>query len=182
MERVARNNGILEQVEDTWSHSESVWRFAREIAKQAIARGFVVDLKFLEIACFTHDIGRMVTGGAASKELTDPIYHGMYGFRICKKAGFPEKLCRVCMRHTGGTGLSKTVNVKYGLAQKDTFAETLEEKILGYADLRNFTINGVHQTVSFRKAYNRFKQYPGAGQRIKKAHQFIKKITGGKVR
>lgn len=182
MEKIAKNNGIPEQAKDTWNHSKCVWRFAQEIASHAFKNGYRVDLEFLRIACLTHDIGRMVTGSKASKKLKDPIYHGKEGYKICKKAGFPEKLARVCMRHIGGTGLPKKVNIRYGLARKNTFAETLEEKILGYADLRTFTIGGTPQIVSFKRAYKRFKQFKGAGQRMKKAHQFIKKITKGKIK
>jgi len=182
MEKIAQNNGIPKQAKDTWEHSKCVWRFAKKIAKYAMANGYAVDLNFLKIACFVHDIGRMVTGSKKTKELKDPIYHGIGGYKICKKAGFSERLARVCQRHIGGTGLPKKINIQYGLAKNDTFAKTLEEKILGYADLRTFGTGGIPQIVSFKKAYNRFKKYPGAEERIKKAHQFIKKITGEKVK
>jgi putative nucleotidyltransferase with HDIG domain len=182
MEKIARRNGISKQAKDTWRHSRAIFHFAEEIAKCAIKNGFRVNLKFLKIACFTHDIGRMVTGSRATEELKNPIYHGIEGYKICKKAGFKEKLARVCQRHTGGTGLPKSENIKYRIARKDTFAETLEEKILGYADFRTFGIDGVPKIVSFQKAYNRFKKYPGAEQRIKKLQKFIKKITGRKIK
>jgi len=183
MTKVAKENGIPGQVKDTWRHSTVVWRFADKIAKLAIKNGYRVDRKLLKIAAYSHDLGRMVTGSRASMILKDAVYHGYEGYRILKQLGYP-KLAEFCRRHLGGSGLSWQINKKYGLGSNNTFAKTLEEKILAYADARTFFVKRKGPEIRpFKIAYNRFKVYPyGAGRRLKENHKLIKKITAGKIK
>ncbi|MFA6296676.1 MAG: HD domain-containing protein [Patescibacteria group bacterium] len=183
MKKVAKENGISEQVDETWDHETRVWKFAEKIAKLAIKNGNKVDLDFLKIACYTHDLGRMVSGSKASKELEPAIFHGMRGYKLAKEQGWPEKLARVCIRHMGGIGQTKEVNKKIGLGNKDTLAKTIEEKILAYADCRTFfnVEKGRADIYPFDVTYRRFKVYPRAGELLLKNKKFIDKITGGKL-
>ena len=183
MQDIAKENGILEQVDENWDHSTCVWKFADKIAKLAIKNGHEVDLNFLKVACYVHDIGRMKTGSKSLKELEPIRYHGLRGYEIVKKQGWLEKLARVCVRHMGGAGQTKDVNKEIGLGNKDTLAETIEERILAYADCRAFFDEklGRAKIEPFEKAYNKFKIYPGAGGLLKKNQEFIKKITANKI-
>jgi len=179
MEKIAKKNGILEEVENILDHCNCVWKFSEKIAKSAIKNGYNIDLDFLKIACYVHDIGRMMCGSKASRELKSDIYHGMDGYNIIKKQGWSEKLARVCVRHMGGVGQPKDVNEQIGFGDQDTLAETNEEKILAYADCRVFYNKelGRADIESFEWAYNRFKIHSGVGELLKKNHDYIAKIT-----
>ncbi len=183
MQKIAKENGVLEQVDETWDHETRVWNFSKKIADLVINNGYKVDLDFLKIACYVHDLGRMVSGSKASKELEPVIFHGLRGYELAKEQGWPEKLARACIRHMGGIGQTKEVNKEIGLGNKDTLAKTIEEKILAYSDCRTFfnEEKGKADIYPFRVAYNRFKIYPRVGELLKKNKEFIDKITGGKV-
>ncbi|MEW6407456.1 MAG: HDIG domain-containing metalloprotein [Patescibacteria group bacterium] len=178
MTKIARQHGIPKQVENTWRHSQCVWNFAKKIGKLAQKNGYKVDMKFLKRACFIHDLGRMQTGSKGSRELLDAVYHGYLGYKLSLKYGLPKKLAETCRRHLGGAGLSASVNKKFKMGRKSTFARTIEEKILGYADCRTF-----HNKIApFSKAYQRFSKFPGQGPRLLALQKFIKKITYNKIR
>lgn len=183
MKKVAKEHKILEQVDETWDHETRVWNFSKKIANLAIKNGYKIDLDFLKIGCYIHDLGRMISGSKASKELEPAIYHGLRGYELAKEMKWPEKIARVCIRHMGGVGQTKEVNKKIGLGNKDTLAKTIEEKILAYSDCRTFfnQDKGKADIYSFRIAYNRFKAYPRVGKILMKNKEYIDKITGGKL-
>ncbi len=183
MNKIARANGIPEQVENTWRHSAVVWRLADRIALLAIKNGYPVDRRLLKLAVYVHDLGRMVTGSAGSKILKDPVYHGYEGYKILKKFGYP-KLAEFCRRHLGGSGLPRQVNRRYSFGTSDTLARTLEERILAYSDARTLFIKGRGPSIgSFETAYRRFKVYPyGTGERLRASQRLIKEITKGRVK
>jgi putative nucleotidyltransferase with HDIG domain len=178
IEKIAKQNGIPSQAFDTWRHSQCVWRFAQKISKLARKNGYKVNLQFLKLACFAHDLGRMQTGSKGSRKILDAVYHGYLGYKLARKFGFPKELAEVCRRHLAGTGLSATVNKKFKIGKRATFVRTLEEKILGYADCRTFN----NKIAPFSRAYNRFKKYPGQGPRLLKLQKFIEKITNNEIK
>ncbi|MDZ7799137.1 MAG: HDIG domain-containing protein [Patescibacteria group bacterium] len=184
MQKIAAQNAIPQEVNNTWKHSQVVYNFAKKIAHLAIENGFLVNLDYLKPASFVHDIGRMKTGSPGSKEIEPAIYHGLRGYNILKKEGYPESLARICLVHLGGAGLDKKTNQKYGIFKnRNTLAETIEEKIIAYADMRTSFDQKKKKPVisSFKKAYQRFKKYPRLGPKINKNHQFIKKITNHQI-
>ena len=184
MKKIAASNSIPGEVNNTWKHSRVVYNFAKKIADLAIKNNYSVNLDYLKPACFVHDIGRMVTGSRGSKEIAPAIYHGLRGYNILKKAGYPESLAKICLVHLGGAGLDKKTNQKYGIFKnRDTLAQTIEEKIIAYADMRTSFDQKKKKPVitSFNKAYQRFKKYPRQGPLLKKNHQFIKKMTNHQI-
>lgn len=182
MQKLARENGIPGQFANTWRHSTVVWRFADKIGRLAKKNGYQVDLKFLKIAGYVHDIGRMMTGSKASKILKPAIFHFYEGCHLMKKLGYP-RLARVCISHAAGAGLDKKTNKQFGFLAKDFFPKTIEEKIVAYADSRTDYKKGRGPFIhSFNFAYQRFKRYPGCGKRLKENHQFIQKITNYQIK
>lgn len=182
MEKFAKQNSIPKQVNNTWRHSTIVWRFAHKIARLAIKNGYSIDLKLLKIACFSHDIGRMITGSKGSKILKPAIFHFYEGYHLMKKLGY-LKLARYCISHAAGSGLDKNINMKFGFIAKDFFPKTIEEKILAYADCRaNYKKRLGPFIDSFKFTYNRLKKYRGAGKRLKVNHKFIQRITNNKIK
>ena len=106
------------------SHIEKVAKKALEIGRRLEKKGFDVDIELLGVAGYLHDIGRSVTYG---------VGHAVEGGRILKELGFSESVIRLVENHVGA-GITAEEARKLGLPVKDYIPETLEEKILAYAD------------------------------------------------
>lgn len=115
-------------------HSEDVARRALKITDAHPE--FVVDRRFLYEAAMLHDIGILyVDAPSISCYGTEPyICHGMLGAELLRNEGLPAH-ARVAERHTG-TGLTKEEILRQSLPlpPRDLVPETLEEKIICYAD------------------------------------------------
>lgn len=181
MRQLASINGIPEQVKDTWDHSTVIWHFADRIARLAISNGYKVDRKFLKVACYIHDIGKMVTGGWASKHLRPEIFHIYEGFYFLHNKGY-QNLARVCLSHLCGVGSSKKLNKKFGFENKAYYAESIEEKIVAYVDARTDPKKGVGPYVwPIERPLRQFRKFPGVVPRLKTQHSFILKITNNQI-
>jgi len=106
------------------NHIEMVTKKALEIGEKLKEKGFDVDLELLKIGSYFHDIGRSVTHG---------ITHAVESARIVKELGVSEPVIRMVERHIGA-GITAEEAERLGLPKKDYIPETLEEKILAYAD------------------------------------------------
>lgn len=115
------------------THSEMVSRKALECAER---RHFDVDREFIHRACMLHDIG-IVGCDAPSIFCTgkEPyIRHGIIGGEMLRREGMPE-YARVCERHTGSGLTAKEIAASgLPLPHQDYLPETLEEKLICYAD------------------------------------------------
>lgn len=95
-----------------------------------------VDKQFVEEAAMLHDIGifkcKAESIGCSG---TEPyVRHGIIGAEIMRAEGFP-KHARVCERHTGaGLSTNDIVSEKLPLPPRDFLPETIEEKLICYAD------------------------------------------------
>lgn len=105
-------------------HCENVTKIALRIANQLIFRGYEVDMRLVEAGALLHDIGR-------SK--SHDVDHAVKGTEIAIDLGLPENLIRVIERHIGA-GIPENEARELGLPEKDYIPETLEEKIVAYAD------------------------------------------------
>jgi uncharacterized protein (TIGR00295 family) len=76
------------------------------------------------MGAYLHDIGRSVTHG---------VGHGIESGKILRKLGYSEALIRMVECHVGA-GITAEEAKKLGLPVQDYLPETLEEKILAYAD------------------------------------------------
>jgi len=106
------------------SHIEKVTEKALEIGRKLKDKGIDVDLELLEMGGYLHDIGRSVTHG---------VGHGVEGTKILRKYNFSDPVIRLVERHIGA-GITAEEASRLGLPEKDFIPETLEEKILAYAD------------------------------------------------
>lgn len=117
------------------THSESVARRALQIA--ALHPELNIDTDFVREAAMLHDIG-IVRVDAPGIECygTEPyIRHGICGAEILRAEGLPESYARVCERHTGaGLTLDDIVSQNLPLPHHDLQPETIEEKLICYAD------------------------------------------------
>lgn len=114
---------------------------SRAVADKALAIAdrhpeLSLDRQFIEEAAMLHDIG-IVRCNAPGIQCfgTEPyICHGRIGADMLRAEGFPRH-ARVCERHTGaGITRSQIIVQKLPLPQQDFLPETMEEKVICYAD------------------------------------------------
>ena len=156
---------ILEQVgcsKAVIMHCKAVRDVALKIAVKAHA-----DIILVETGALLHDIGRSKTHG---------IRHGIEGAIIAQQLGLPQNIKNIIERHLGA-GIPKTEAVRFGLPPKDYIPQTLEEKIVCYADK---LIKGKDR-MNFREALKEIVDDLGpdhpAIQRFIDLHQSISRLT-----
>lgn len=210
MLRVATENEIPQQAEDTWRHSAAVYEFAKDISNKAVSKPQVTEhsLHILEKGCYAHDFGRMFTGSPASREVEPGILHGFYGanyFRnmvkeltsesssVFEKEEF-ESYARICERHIGGAGFTKSSiknipTLRKNMIALDILAENFYEKVIGYADWRIHAVKCgnifVPTLVSEEEVMKRTLRYnPPKDQieAIEKLCQYIHNITNEAIK
>lgn len=100
-------------------HCMTVEKKALELARKKNA-----DLELVSVGAILHDIGRSKEHG---------ISHGVIGAEIARSLGLDERIVRIIERHVG-SGITREEAVPLGLPERDFLPETLEEKIVNYAD------------------------------------------------
>jgi uncharacterized protein len=105
-------------------HCKTVAKLAVKMARILQKKGYNVNIELVEIGALLHDIGR-------SK--THSVDHAIAGAQITKSAGLPDTITRIIERHVGG-GIPQDEAEKLGWSKKDYLPETLEERIVTYAD------------------------------------------------
>jgi len=105
-------------------HCKAVAKVATEIAEACKKKGLDVDVKLVEIGALLHDIGR---------SRTHSVQHGVIGVEIAKSLELPNPVVAIIERHVGG-GITSEEAEKLGWPIKDYSPQTLEEKIVSYAD------------------------------------------------
>lgn len=116
------------------SHVTDVTNKALKIARKHPE--LAIDLKFLEEAAMLHDIGIYLTRAPHihCKGEHPYICHGYLGSELLTSEGLP-KHALVCERHTGtGLSLEKIVRKKLPIPHRDMTPQSMEEKIICFAD------------------------------------------------
>lgn len=115
-------------------HSQHVADKALDIAM--VHPELNIDVEFVKEAAMLHDIGIIKTNapGIECFGIEPYILHGLLGGQILREEGLPRH-ARVCERHTG-MGLTEKDIVMQNLPSphQDFLPETLEEKLICYAD------------------------------------------------
>ena len=143
-----KNNGIMNYkliidryYKDNDELKDILLRHSKAVADKALAIAdahpeLQLDRQFLLEAAMVHDIGIIKTNAPDIKCFgTEPyIRHGLLGAEIMRAEGFPLH-ARVCERHTGaGLSLKEIEEQALPLPHIDLLPETLEEKVICYAD------------------------------------------------
>lgn len=123
-------------------HCMTVSNLATRLALQLKNRGVKVDVELVKIGALLHDIGRSRTHG---------IRHAVVGVEIARSFDLPEPIVRIIERHIG-SGIPANEAANLGLPKKDFIPETLEEKIVAFADN---LIEG-NREISFDEACQKF--------------------------
>ena len=114
---------------------------SRAVADKALAIAdrhpeLSLDRQFIEEAAMLHDIGivRCNAPGIQCFGAEPYICHGRIGADMLRAEGFPRH-ARICERHTGaGITCSQIIAQKLPLPEQDFLPETMEEKVICYAD------------------------------------------------
>ena len=117
------------------THSQSVTQRALRIA--AMHPELNIDTDFVRNAAMLHDIGiiRVDAPGIECHGTEPYIRHGVCGAEMLRAEGLPKSYARVCERHTGaGLTLNDIVSQNLPLPHHDLQPETIEEKLICYAD------------------------------------------------
>ena len=150
-------------------HSQSVAQKALQIV--SLHPELNIDRQFVEEAAMLHDIGIIKTNAPGIKCFgTEPyICHGILGAEMLRTEGFPRH-ARVCERHTGaGLSLNDIVSQNLPLPHQDFLPETIEEKLICYADKffskthldREKTVEQAEKSIAKfgKEGLNRFKEW-----------------------
>lgn len=116
-----------------WTHCQIV----AEIAEQLIdSNHLVADRELVRVGALLHDIGayKFIDAEGVFDE-KHYIQHGVEGCGILNHEQLDEHLARIAERHTG-VGLTKEhiLTTNLPLLPKDYIAESLEERLVMYAD------------------------------------------------
>jgi uncharacterized protein len=107
------------------------------IAEQLHARsGVNADIELVRAGCLLHDVGVYRLYDEADRlDQANYIRHGVLGHELLQEEGLPEVICRFASHHTG-VGLSRgdVLSQKLPLPPSDYLAETVEERLVMYAD------------------------------------------------
>ena len=107
-------------------HCEAVASFAVEIAQACFEKGRKVDVALVRAGALLHDIGRSRTHG---------VNHNIVGGQIAKRLNLPDNVVSIVERHVGA-GITESEAKKLGWPAKNYTPESLEERIVAYADKR----------------------------------------------
>jgi len=148
-------------------HTKAVSALAVKIAKGCKKRGANVNIQLVEIGALLHDIGRSET---------HTVNHVLAGAKIAKSFGLPEPIVLIIERHAG-SGISKEEAQRLGWPVKDYIPQSLEEKIITYADK---LIEGSRR-VPIEQVLEKFKKdnLPESSiQRMKQLHEEFSLLLG----
>ncbi|MEM3579583.1 MAG: TIGR00295 family protein [Candidatus Bathyarchaeia archaeon] len=152
--------------ESVIKHCKAVAELAIEIAKICKGKGLNVDLELVEIGAILHDIGR-------SK--THSVHHAIVGAEIAEDLGLPKPVVSIIKRHVGG-GITSQEARKLGWPEDTYVPETLEEKIVSYADKLIEGAKRVPIEVTIKKFSEELP--PHVITRIQKLHEEISALIG----
>ena len=155
-------------------------RHSKAVADKALAIAdthpeLQLDRQFLLEAAMVHDIGIIKTNAPDIKCFgTEPyIRHGLLGAEIMRAEGFPLH-ARVCEHHTGaGLSLKEIEEQALPLPHIDLLPETLEEKVICYAD-KFFSKTKLDREKTLEQAERSVAKHGGEGlQRFKEMEQMF---------
>ncbi len=166
--RILREEGCDDSLIE---HSIAVLGLSVYIASRAILNGHDIDLDLIVAGALLHDIGR-------SK--THSVKHGYVGAQIIRERGLGEKIALIAERHVGA-GLSANEAKMLGLPVKDYIPQTLEEKIVCYADKLVFRkrIGTIKDVIEYFKR-ELGENHPAVNRFIELDIE-IRKLIGGKA-
>ena len=150
------------------NHCVAVADLASETAKILFAKGLKVNLELVEAGALLHDLGR-------SKNHT--VDHGLVGAQMAKSIGLPESVINIIKRHVGG-GITAEEAKRFGWPKDGYSPQTLEEKIVSYADKLIDHSKRVPIELEIKRLQKENKI--DAAERVRKLNEEITSLLGNK--
>jgi uncharacterized protein len=150
-------------------HCQAVAKLAGQIAHELSQKGFDVNIELVEAGALLHDLGR-------SK--THTVEHAIAGVQLAQQLGLPQEVINIIKRHVGA-GISQEEADCLGWPKDNYIPQTLEEKIVGYADK---LIEGTRKTsieVELRRLEDN--ERSEAAERVRKLHEEITGLLGHQI-
>jgi len=105
-------------------HGVTVSEVSTIIALALKEKGHDIDLELVKSGGLLHDIGRVKTHS---------VHHGYMGGKLLRDRGIDKRIAKIAERHVGG-GISNEEAKKLGLPDLGYMPESLEEKVVCFAD------------------------------------------------
>jgi len=165
-ERLLKEKGCSQEVVE---HCKRVSAKADEVAEKINSCGHKVNVALIRVGGMLHDIGRCKA---------NDVGHGVEGGKIVR-ALREEELARIVERHVGGGIKAGEIA---GFPKKDFMPETLEEKVVCYADklieyMQDGTVkeneDASHEIAKLERKLGKEHVAP---QRLRKIQEEIKKL------
>lgn len=150
------------------AHGKAVAALAVQIAKACKKKGLNVDIKLVEVGALLHDIGR-------SK--THKVDHVIKGAEIANSLDLPESVVSIIEHHAGG-GIPLDEAKKLGWPIKSYLPNTLEERIVTYADKLIEGLRRVPIERTLKKLSRELGENHSAVARVKKLHEEFSSVIG----
>jgi uncharacterized protein len=150
-------------------HCQAVANLAVQIARELSEKGFEVNVDLVEAGAMLHDLGR-------SK--THTVEHAIVGVQLARQLGLPQEIVNIIKRHVGA-GISQEEAEWLGWPKDIYIPQSLEEKIVGYADK---LLSGTRKT-SIEVELQRLEEdgRSEAAERVKRLHEEITGLLGHQV-
>ncbi len=149
-------------------HCEAVADLAVETAKKLQEKGLTIDVDLVNAGALLHDLGR-------SKNHT--VDHAIIGAQMAQALGLPESIIRIIKRHVGA-GISANEAAKLGWPKDTYIPQTLEEKVVCYAD--KLIDHGKRKPVETEITKLQKENKREAAERVRKLYDEITTLLGNK--
>jgi len=150
------------------NHCIAVANLALETAEKISANGLEVNLELVEAGAILHDLGR-------SKNHS--VDHGLIGAQMAQSMGLPESVISIIKRHVGG-GITAEEAAWFGWPKEIYAPQTLEEKIVSYADKLISHSKRVPIEMEIKRLQKENKVE--AAERVRKLNEEITSLLGNK--
>jgi uncharacterized protein len=147
-------------------HCIAVADLALETATKLEAEGIKIDLQLVEAGALLHDLGR-------SKNQT--VNHALVGAEMAKSQNLPESVVKIIKRHVGG-GITDKEAEKFGWPKDKYIPQTLEEKVVSYADKLIDQSNRISIEIEIERLQKENKSE--AAERVRKLNEEITTLLG----
>jgi uncharacterized protein len=148
------------------NHCIAVTDLALELSHQLMKRGCKIDLRLVEAGAMLHDIGR---------SRTHNVDHSLIGAQIAEIIGLPQPVINIIKRHVGA-GITSDEAEFLGWPKDNYVPQTLEEKVVCYADKRIDHDKVVPIETEIQRLRNA--DMAEAAERVRRLHDEITHLLG----
>ena len=152
-------------LESVWTHCQIV----RDICLQVCNGMTDINVELITAGALLHDIGAYKFYIDGVIQLENYITHGLLGYELMQKEDLDEAVCRFALLHTGiGISKQEVIDRKLPLPVRDYIPETVEERIVMYADKFHSKPKPSFNTAAWYAEYTRSRFGEGEDEKFMK--------------